>query len=644
MRPAVTGAWLAALLLACSGDPTAPGTGSTPPPGTLPPSPAVVSASPTPSAPGVGSFVIGDASVAWVSMPPGTDTAAASVVVVNKRGGPTVEVLAAGGGFDPVAIPAVAGDTLVITVRHHSGALVPGYARVPLESRPIIVRTSPPNRKTDVPLNAAILVVFSEPMDSASLHTAISLRRAGSIVPGTTIAVGGASGSVLSATFLSTDPLEPLSTYDLVVDTTARNPSGATLATRDTSSFTTGGLLPTALTFQGRPTDAFTGMSISPAPRVAVQNDHGGVMTSFNGPVTLEVAIGPGGLDGTTTVNALNGIAEFPGVSVALPGAYVLRATSPGALPDTAPALNSCVRDCWLRTAQGPGERYFVASIAVGSVIYAAGGMEDWLSLSTLESYDPAANSWNARARMPIDLAYPSPGAIGEDLYLLGGYTDNNSRSSLADQPGGLFLRYRASADAWTVLAPGPLNGWGFGIGTLAGKLYAVGGAVYPTTSAYDLPQALNALTVYDPATDQWASLAPMPTARSHAGVFVWNGKVYALGGYLNPDGCGSSPTGAVEAYDPTTDTWATLAPMPRPGAVEVAALNGILYVLDDSTSALSTYDPSTGAWQSKSPIPFPMTGCFSPSLSAVDGLLYAVYADNRDPGVWGAVTMKYRP
>src|ERR1700742_4853849 len=49
-------------------------------------------------------------------------------------------------------------------------------------------------------------------------------------------------------------------------------------------------------------------------------------------------------------------------------------------------------------------------------------------------------------------------------------------------------------------------------------KLYAVGGNV--------ASNAVPRNEVYDPATDQWRELAPMPVARDHLGIAVLNGKI----------------------------------------------------------------------------------------------------------------------
>ena len=54
-----------------------------------------------------------------------------------------------------------------------------------------------------------------------------------------------------------------------------------------------------------------------------------------------------------------------------------------------------------------------------------------------------------------------------------------------------------------------------------------------------------------------------MPTRRGYlAAVTGSDGTIYAIGGF---DPVLGSQTGAMEAYDPTTDAWTTLAPMPKP-------------------------------------------------------------------------------
>jgi N-acetylneuraminic acid mutarotase len=100
--------------------------------------------------------------------------------------------------------------------------------------------------------------------------------------------------------------------------------------------------------------------------------------------------------------------------------------------------------------------------------------------------------------------------------------------------------------------------------GAIGGKFYVVGGR--PGA------EAASALEVYDPETNTWTILSPMPTGRSGIGAGVVNDKLYVFGG--------EDPRlfSEVEVYDPKTDTWRQLAPMrtPRHGIFATVIGNAI--------------------------------------------------------------------
>src|SRR5262249_51153379 len=83
------------------------------------------------------------------------------------------------------------------------------------------------------------------------------------------------------------------------------------------------------------------------------------------------------------------------------------------------------------------------------------------------------------------------------------------------------------------------------------GRIYAVGGQDSGNSDA------LNTLTAYNPTTNAWTTLAPMPTARHDLGAVFANGQLYALGGWGS---AGSLAT--VEVYHPGTNTWTAAANM----------------------------------------------------------------------------------
>jgi hypothetical protein len=172
-------------------------------------------------------------------MVPGSDPAGVSVTVRNGPVGPRVDAAMIEGGFDPIAIPAQPGDTLLITVHHANGGSEPGYAVVPAQTRPGVVRTSPPHGKTEVVLNGVIRVIFTEPMDAASLAGALHLRQAGTDVAGT-VTVDPVPDPGLSAQFVPASLLAPLTTYEFEVSTAALGQSGEPLEAPVLVEFTTG--------------------------------------------------------------------------------------------------------------------------------------------------------------------------------------------------------------------------------------------------------------------------------------------------------------------------------------------------------------------------------------------------------------------
>ncbi|HSR90028.1 MAG TPA: Ig-like domain-containing protein [Gemmatimonadales bacterium] len=234
----------AGLVLACT-DSQAPSAGRP-----LPPTPFVVS-NPVPGLPALPSSLVSAnrsasaasvSSVIYVSLPPGAIPGANAAIIHDRQTGSSVSVSAVNGGFDPVAVGAAAGDTIEVVVLG-SGITHPvSYLIVvAAKARPGVVRTNPPSHKRDVPLNTIIEVVFSEPMDSASLLGAVTLTQSGAPVPGSVV-IPPNGGDILRATFVPLGSLAPLTTYELGLSTGARDRDGQALGASVTTEFTTDGL------------------------------------------------------------------------------------------------------------------------------------------------------------------------------------------------------------------------------------------------------------------------------------------------------------------------------------------------------------------------------------------------------------------
>lgn len=115
---------------------------------------------------------------------------------------------------------------------------------------------------------------------------------------------------------------------------------------------------------------------------------------------------------------------------------------------------------------------------------------------------------------------------------------------------------------------------------------------------------AVASAELYDPVTNSWSSTSPMATARTghtatHLGDF--NGRVLVTGG----QGTGSSYLTSVEIYDPSINTWSTVAPLgtSRAGHVAARIADGRVLVAGGRNGTYLTsaalYDPTLDSWTS---------------------------------------------
>src|SRR5258707_14159142 len=111
----------------------------------------------------------------------------------------------------------------------------------------------------------------------------------------------------------------------------------------------------------------------------------------------------------------------------------------------------------------------------------------------------------------------------------------------------------------------------------------------------------LAALLLSLPANAAWKPMAPPPVPTGYAAAESINGIIYLAGGAN-----GSAKNATLQAFNPTTNTWTTLANMPitlyqGDGA---GVINSQLYVAGGwngplPTSTLFMYDPHSNTWTS---------------------------------------------
>lgn len=157
------------------------------------------------------------------------------------------------------------------------------------------------------------------------------------------------------------------------------------------------------------------------------------------------------------------------------------------------------------------------------------------------------------------------------------------------------------------------------GAGPHLGKVVAVGGLSHDTLGGGSPDgQALDAVEAFDPSTDTWATLAPLPTPRrSHSSSFVElaSGPTVLVAG-----GCALYQTPACRSTDVILldlagGTWAPGPSLPEErGGHWYATLASGRVLLGGGVGATLTqpvaaFDPATGAWQAAAPATIPRAG-----------------------------------
>src|SRR5712692_9930747 len=133
------------------------------------------------------------------------------------------------------------------------------------------------------------------------------------------------------------------------------------------------------------------------------------------------------------------------------------------------------------------------------------------------------------------------------------------------------------------------------GVAELDGKIYVIGGYRGDTSTA-------DTVEVYDTKTNRWRTVAPLPQALNHVAAVSVEGKIYAIGGL--------PLTAATYEYDPERDRWTAKAPMPTArGALAAVVIDGKIYAVggagrSGAVADLEVYDPSTNTWRTLRPLP----------------------------------------
>jgi N-acetylneuraminic acid mutarotase len=269
----------------------------------------------------------------------------------------------------------------------------------------------------------------------------------------------------------------------------------------------------------------------------------------------------------------------------------------------------------WSTPMQLTTDRSEIGAVLIGGKLYVAGGNALGRQDSPLfQELDLATGRWRDLAPMPRGSSHLVMATLNGKIYLAGGFTANVHRNPL-DQ----FLEYDPATNQWRPLAPLSSPRGAVGLVAVGGLIHAIGGRG-PDGNVVATHE------VYNTATNSWAPKAPLPVARDHLGIAVVDGQIHVFGGRT---GATVDRVAEHDVYDPATDRWRQAAPLitPRSAGASVVYRGLIVYaggeckdpMMRKTFDEVEAYDPKTDRWTSlaKHPTGFHAAAAFANGPSA---------------------------
>ncbi len=265
----------------------------------------------------------------------------------------------------------------------------------------------------------------------------------------------------------------------------------------------------------------------------------------------------------------------------------------------------------WRELRDAPFARQYAAATAVDGAVWVFGGLGVESSSTTTKAYDPVIDTWKTGPGLPLALHHMMAVTYKGEPVVIGGWVPNGSELTAQTSDRVFALRN----GAWEELPKLNHARAAAGAAVVDNKIVVVGGQADGKLVA--------ATEVFD--GERWKDVADIPTPREHLGAASDGRYLYAVGGRAL---AADKNSGALERYDPDSDSWTKLPSMPTAsGSLAAAYVGGRLITVGGETptevsDAVQAYDLKKRTWSS---LPRMHTARHGVALAALNDSLYAI-------------------
>lgn len=300
-------------------------------------------------------------------------------------------------------------------------------------------------------------------------------------------------------------------------------------------------------------------------------------------------------------------------IIAALIGTFIL--PSPASAQFQTPANCTQRLGPWQLMAPAPAGHIEGGAATVNNRLYIFSGFATagvLIPSSRVDVYHLATNTWESSVMpfgpTPFSSSHIQAAADGQYVWFAGGFVGPSG-----GPPTDEVWRYDTLTDTWTPGPPLPAPRASGGLAVEGRNLHFIGGL--PADRQTDQADHW-VLDLDNPVA--WVNAAPFNRPRNHFQAVTINGIIYAVGGQTGHDGP-LDDVPWVDAYDPVTDTWQQVADLPvRRSHVEPATLvinerilivGGRSWGLPSPVNMVTQYNPQTDTWEDLDPLPVPLIG-----------------------------------